>query len=117
MATPKRHRSFAPKKDRELEPLGFDLLDGKYEFDCKPVIQGAVILDFVAAAEEGGSTGAGHTLEFLRSTLLAEKDVELFDKVIRSEDVEDNIEIEELMQIVSWLVEEYTSRPTQASTR
>lgn len=117
MATPKRHRSFAPKQTVELEPLTFDLLDGKHEFECKPVLQGAIILDFVASSEGEATSGAAHLLEFIHKALLTDDDRLKFDAVIRSEDPDDNIEIEELTNIVTWLVEEYTSRPTQASTR
>lgn len=113
----KRHRSFAPKKDAIPDPLTFDLLEGKYEFECKPVLQGALILDFVAASEEGGASGAGHMLTFIHSALKDEEEVSKFEKVVHSEDPADNIDIEELGQIVAWLVEEYTSRPTPASSR
>lgn len=113
----KRHRSFAParaKKDLP-EPLSFDLLDGKHSFECKPVLQGAVILDFVTASEEGGAGGAGHLTDLIEAALKDDDEVTRFNEVIRSSNIEDTIEIEELGNIVAWLVEEYTSRPTQAS--
>lgn len=113
----KRHRSFAPaRSEKDLpEPLTFDLLGGKYNFECKPVLQGAVILDFVAASEDGGAGGAAHMTDLIVEALKDDDEVARFNEVIRSKKVEDTVSIEELGEIVAWLVEEYTSRPTQAS--
>jgi hypothetical protein len=111
-----RHRSFGKRKTVALEPLTFDLLEGKYQFEAKPVQQGAVILDFVAAsADENSAAGAAHLTDFIFQSLKDEDNRERFNEAIRSEDPEDNIDISELGDIVAWLVEEYTSRPTQES--
>lgn len=114
-ASSTRHRSFGARRKNTAKPLTFDLLDGKYEFEAKKAVQGAVILDFVASATGDGADSASHLVDFIFKVLKDDDERARFDAVIRSEDEDDIIEIEDLGDIVSWLVEEYTSRPTQES--
>jgi len=106
-----RHKNFGSPKNESLEPLTFDLYDET--FTAYPEIQGAKLLDFsrlVGSDDQSASTGA--LLDFFETVL--EKDSyermqELWD------DPERIVPIETLSDIISWLVEEYTDRPTPAS--
>jgi hypothetical protein len=115
--TAPRHRSFGKRKTVEAKPVTFGFFDDdNYVFECKPRLQGAVILDFVAAStEDEGAAAAGHMVDLIRKALKDETERTRFDDLIYSDDPELVIEIEELGEVVSYLVEEYTTRPTQGS--
>lgn len=109
--TNSRHRSFATKKSADLEPLGFDIDDES--FTARPAIPGAVILDFIAAGQDGGLAIATQLINFYESAL-EPSEFARFQKKIYDPDV---IVDEELLgEIVAYLVEEYTSRPSAASS-
>lgn len=105
-----RHRSFTPKAKEEREPLSFDLYDET--FNCRPELQGAVVLEFLSAADSDGGEAAKQILGFYKHALEPESH-ERFIALI--EDPERIVDLETLTEIVAWLIEEYTSRPTQAS--
>lgn len=111
MAT--RHKDFGKaKSSEEYEPLSFTL-EGQ-EFFCKPAMNGMTLLKFVreADSDDGGRSAAAM--------------IDLFDKVLKKDDavrfkelVDDPdvlIEMETLGEIVAWVVEQYTSRPTKESS-
>lgn len=113
MAENKRHRSFSTKpKDGEkpIEPPTFDLND--QTFTGRPRLPGAVILGFISSADEEGGAVAKQLLGFFDSALEPES-LERFTKVIN--DPDEVVELETLSEIVGWLIEQYTSRPTAAS--
>lgn len=109
----KRHRSFGVKKREELpedEIITFDI-DGE-DFTARPDIPGAVILDFVAAADAGPGKAAAKIMEFFERALDQENH-KRFEAKVNDPDV--IVEMETLSDIVAYLIEEYTSRPTGAS--
>jgi hypothetical protein len=109
----KRHRSFAVKTRKDFakdNDLTFDL--GDETFNCVPELPGAVVLDFVAAADEGGGKSAGRILTFFDHAIVKD-DQERFHTLIV--DPERVVEMETLTDILAWLIEEYTARPTTAS--
>lgn len=109
--TPKpRHRSFHSKRDENLAPLTFDLEE--QNFEARPAIPGAVLLELVAHASDEGAESAGAIVGFFEKALVAES-YERFNVLVNDPDV--IISIETLVEILSWLIEEYTSRPTSAS--
>lgn len=112
-STPKRHRSFTPKKKNET-PLTFDLFDEVFE--AYPAVQGTVVLEFVASIadtdEDNGAGAAAAILGFFEKTLKPES-LKRFTAL--THDPERVIDAEELSEIVGWLMEEYTDRPTTAS--
>lgn len=110
MAT-RKIKSFTSKKTEKAEAIQFEL-EGE-SFEAYGQVPGAVLLDFIGATD-GDSTGKSATsiLKYLESSLDAEN-FKRFDKIIR--DPEKLIEIEVLAEIVSYLIEERTSRPTEAS--
>lgn len=92
----------------DYEPLNFEV--GGQVFECKPAIQGSVLLEFVRDADsDSGGDSARALYNFLESSMTPEEYKKLQD-VLR--DPEIIISIELIGEIVSWLVEEYSARPT-----
>jgi hypothetical protein len=112
----KRHKSFEVVNLDEAEPLTFDL--GGEEFNCYPEVQGKTILDVMRVASEGdedtrGALMAVSVLDFFRKVMPPEE-YERFDKLM--EDPKRIVKMDVLSEIMSWLIEEYTDRPTQPSS-
>lgn len=93
-------------KITDFEPLEFELNDEK--FHCNAAIQGSVLLEFAKSADSDAGVAVA-LYEFLRSAMSEEEYVRL-DTILKSPDV--IIDVELIGEIVSWLVEEYSSRPT-----
>lgn len=117
-----RTRSFSTKKNKN-EPVIINIDDETYT--AKSAVPGAVILDFINAGTEGVAI-AGQMIPFLEKAfpkteferlnkrLYATPDDELED----GEEPVDSIVDEELIgEIVSALIEEYTSRPSRESAQ
>ncbi len=115
-ARKKRHKSFKVKNIEESEPLTFDL--GGEEFSCYPEVQGKTILDIMRAASEGDEDTRGvmmavSVLTFFEKVMPPEE-YERFGKLM--EDPKRIVPMETLSEIMSWLMEEYTDRPTEPSS-
>jgi hypothetical protein len=112
----KRHKSFDVINIDESEPLTFDL--GGEEFMCYPEVQGKTILDIMRIAADGD--------EDTRGVLMAVSVLDFFEKVMPPEEherfaklMEDPkriVPMDTLSEIMSWLIEEYTDRPTKPSS-
>jgi hypothetical protein len=111
--TKRQFKVFDTRKATPLEESEIGFVLGETEYVCKPDIQGAVILDFIAAAENGGGGAAAKLLPFF-DKVLSPDDLDKFHTQIDSPD--EIIEIETLSDIVGHLIEQYTERPTQASS-
>jgi hypothetical protein len=97
----------------DYEPLGFSL-NGE-EFQCRPALPGAMLLDFVRKADaESGGAAAEAIIQFMEEAL-EEPDQERFTAMIRDPDI--IVEVETLGEIAGWIVEQYTSRPTKPRSR
>lgn len=95
----------------ETEPIEFEL--GGETFTAYGETPGAVLLDF--AARSGGDSiqdTATAILGYLKSSMDSEN-WERFDKLIR--DPAKNVPTSVLSDVVSFLIEERTSRPSKAS--
>jgi hypothetical protein len=91
------------------EPIPFEL-EGE-TFEAYGQVPGAVLLDFIAASTQEDSSGtAGAILGYLKSSMDRET-FRRFDKLTR--DPEKAIELQVLADIVAYLIEERTSRPTE----
>jgi hypothetical protein len=115
-ARKKRHKSFKVKNIEESEPLTFDL--GGEEFSCYPEVQGKTILDIMRVASEGDEDTRGvmmavSVLTFFEKVMPPEE-YERFGKLM--EDPKRIVPMETLSEIMSWLMEEYTDRPTEPSS-
>ena len=91
-------------------PLSFKLYD--QEFECYPAIQGKVLLDLVAGTDgdDSGLAAAKSITQFF-DVVLKPESREPFKTLL--EDPEKIVTVDTLADIVAWLVEEYSSRPTQ----
>jgi hypothetical protein len=93
-------------KITDFDEVFFEL--NEQRFDCHRAIQGAVLLEFARYADEEGG-GAKALYDFLKGSM-SESEYERLQAVLRDPEV--IIDIEVIGEIVSWLVEVYSSRPT-----
>lgn len=103
-------KSFTSTTEKTVvEPIPFEL-EGE-TFEAYGEVPGAVLLDFIAASTQEDSSGtAGAILGYLKSSMKKEE-FKRFDKLTR--DPEKVIQLQVLADIVAYLIEERTSRPTQ----
>lgn len=110
MAARNNTKSFSSKKTK-AEPIKFTLED--QEFEVYGNVPGSVLLEFM---EYAGSESAAETAKGIRYYLEHSMDkatYKRFKTLIDDPDI--LIDIETLSEIVSYLIEERTSRPTEAS--
>lgn len=107
-----RRKSFKGGKSiTEFEPIEFELND--QTFVCKPALQGAVLLEFVSNADsESGGAQAGALYKFFQDCM-EPAEYERFQAYLNQPNL--IIEMTTIGEIASWLIEEYTARPTQPS--
>lgn len=109
----KRHRDFGSTKSlQEYEPLSFTL-EGE-EYYCRPALAGATLLKFVKEADSGDGGRSADALLGLFEKILYPDDFDRFQKLW--DDPDRIVDITTLGEIASWVVGEYTNRPTQASS-
>ena len=102
----------SPLSEDAKQSLSFKLYDE--EFSCRPAIQGKVLLQF--ASSSGSDNAADSTeaiLGFFKIALLPESH-ERFERLI--EDPDKIVSVETLGEIISWILETYSNRPTQVSS-
>ena len=93
------------------EPLSFKLWGE--EFKCSPVIQGKVLLEIVADSGSEDVTKSTQVMEKFFSAVLDAESKKRFDALLS--DPEKITTIETLGEIVAWLMEAYSNRPTERS--
>lgn len=103
----KRFRDFG-SGSKITEPLSFKLYDE--EFHCKPALQGKVLLDMVSTANSTDTAVAADLIETFFANALVPESLERFKKLL--EDPEKIVTVDILGEITSWLVEQYSGRPT-----
>lgn len=111
--TKPRHKSFDTVDIEDAEPLSFDL--GGETFDCYPEVQGSVILELMrtsATADEDsrGVLMAVSVLDFFELVMDEENHTRL-KKLFK--DPKRIVPMTTMSEIMSWLIEQYTDRPTQ----
>lgn len=113
-----RHKTFDVPDADDSEPLSFDLKykSGEVEtFNCYPEIPGKLLIDLMkpaAAADEdrAGVMMAVSVLEFFPQVMDEDEWARLESALNDRKRV---VSMEQLSNIMSWLVEEYSERPTQ----
>ena len=105
-----RHMDFGSPVLSSDEPLTFSIYG--QTFRCTPMLQGRALVDFIAAGSDRDNPGssAEAILNLFDRALMAE-DRERFTELSLSDDY--IIPLEKLTEIMDWLVEQYTGRPTQ----
>jgi len=112
MATNTRHKDFgAPKTMADFEPVTFTLAG--QEFSCHPAVQGAVLLKFIADADSNEGGRAAQAMRWFFTQVMTEEEVARFYQLIDGEEFV--IDMQDLAEITSWLVETYSTRPTVPS--
>ena len=97
----------------DFPPITF-ALNGE-EFTCRSAMPGTMLLDFIRRADsDSGGMAAEAVVDFLK-TSLEEIDADRFQVMIN--DPETIVQVETLGEIVGWLVEQYTARPTKVRSR
>jgi hypothetical protein len=83
------------------------------DFECYPALQGKMLLDLVANSDENDGAAIAKTIDSFFKAVLVEESYARFDILLR--DPTRIVSVETLGEITSWLVEEYSSRPTAGS--
>lgn len=121
-STNNRHRSFGShNKKATKKPVTFDLLgyneetDKEYTatFTARPSVPGMTVLSFAAAGAGENSSGSIAAVYGFFEKALEEEEYDRFVKFV--EDPAYDVDLDTLVEIIGFLVEEYASRPTQAS--
>lgn len=112
MAARKIKSFIAETAKAPAEPIIFELVEGE-TFEAYGDVSGATTLEFIAAtsSENSGDQARG-LLAYLKASM-DEENFKRFDAIIKSPD--HKISIETLSNIVAFLIEERSSRPTEAS--
>lgn len=104
-----RFKDFGSGSDRPSDPISFKI-HGE-EFFCREAMQGKVLLDLVSQSSNVEDPGAGaRVITDFFSTVLIPESYERFNAL--ATDPDRIIEVETLGEIVGWLVEQYSDRPT-----
>lgn len=101
------HKDFdAAAREAVGESLTFTL--GGEQFTTTPELPAVPMLRLAAVADKEGAEGATAFYQFLQA-MLVEEDVARFEAMAMRE----RIGMERLGEVVAWLIEEMTGRPTQ----
>lgn len=106
-----RFKDFGSGEANNSEPLSFKI--HAEEFHCYPNIQGKTLLNMVSQSMETDSAMAVEVINTFFDKTLKPESKERFDVLVN--DPERIVTVETLGEIVTWLVEQYSSRPTQGS--
>lgn len=107
-----KFKDFGSRNNENLEPISFKLYDE--EFECVPQIQGKVLLDMVASSKSDDPAESAATINQFFSTVLKDESLERFNALLT--DKYKVVSVEDLGEIVGWLTEQYTNRPTEGSS-
>lgn len=107
-----RFKDFGNPFDSEnAEPMTFKLYDE--EFTCHPQMQGKSLLEFASlSGSDDASLAAQAITKFFEKVLVTES-FERFDSL--TSDPNRIVSVQALAEIVSWIMEQYSDRPTQGS--
>lgn len=105
-----RFKDFGSGGDINKTPLSFKL-HGE-EFHCRPVVQGKALLNIVAGtADDKDGLGVAKVINDFFKLCLIDESYTRFEALLSNPDK--IVTVETLGEITAWLVEEYSSRPTQ----
>lgn len=106
-----RHRSFTTKGKASKEPVTFDLNDER--FTCHAQVPGSVLLEHVRRLSDG-ETAAAELLTIWQD-VFDDAEHARFRAYIDSPDNE--VDVQDLGAILSFVLEEFSGRPTPAPSR
>lgn len=93
----------------DFDPISFTLCG--QEFNCRRAIQGSELLQLIADSTANDGRNAAVTAYRFFETALLPEDYTRFMTLIN--DDTNIITVNKLSEITSWLIEEYTARPTE----
>lgn len=104
-----KFKDFGSFNDKPKEAVTFKLYDE--EFSCRPALQGKMLLELISRSTDPNDPGAAAKVvtDFFGFVLLEESKVR-FEALTTDDDK--IVDVEVLGEIVAWLVEQYTDRPT-----
>lgn len=123
MAVNKRHRTFGShNKKATKSPVTFDVLgvddDGKEfteTFTARAKIPGMAVLEFAALGTSSEGNQSVAAVYHFYSVALPEEEYKRFHTFVN--DPNYDVELDTLVEIIGFLVEEYASRPTEAPSQ
>lgn len=101
-----------PFNSSEAEGLSFKLYGE--DFTCYPSMQGKTLLNFAANSDSDSAADSTNAILSFFSSALDKESNERFQKLI--EDPDKIVSVETLGEIIGWILEQYSSRPTQVSS-
>lgn len=104
-----RFKDFGTGGEVNSTPLSFKL-HGE-EFHCHKNLQGKALLDMATSAGKADTVDVSSAVTGFFSKALVEESYQRFLKLL--DDPEKIVTLESLGEITSWLIEEYSGRPTQ----
>lgn len=104
-----RFKDFGSNNLEDVEPLSFKL-HGE-DFHCIKQVQGKVLMEIVSMAQESDTTVSVELIEKFFGSVLVDESYERFEALLHDKDR--IVTVETLGEITGWLIEQYTSRPTQ----
>lgn len=104
-----RFKDFGSGGEVNKAPLSFKIHNE--EFHCRPSIQGKTLLDIVANSGDTSGVGVANTINQFFEVCLVPESFVRFNALLENPDK--IVTVETLGEITAWLVEEYSSRPTQ----
>ena len=107
-----RFKDFGSKSvDENIEPISFKLWDT--EFHCISQIQGKVLLDMFSDSSSEDPSKSSKVISQFFDSVLVEDSKKAFNELLVSP--EKIVSVDMLAEIVAWLVEQYSDRPTERS--
>lgn len=118
----KRHRSFGShNKKATKEPVSFDVLGVDEEgneftetFTARATVPGMSIIDFAAGGAGEGKNSVAAVQSFYKKALPEEEYARFIEF---TDNPKFDVELDTLVEIIGFLVEEYASRPTKAPSQ
>lgn len=112
-----RHKNFGSPVTvtNSDEPITFQVY-GRV-FRCVPALQGRTMLYFMSMSSSDDGAESARAIEEFFKTVIYPADQEAWDKLSTSNDLEAStiIDMKALSEIMEWLVEQYSERPTKPS--
>jgi hypothetical protein len=105
-----RHKDFGSTgvfRPEELEEISFTLVG--QDFKCVPILPGGTLIRIIASTEDS-ETGVG-AITSIFNEALDPADIDRFNEVI--EGTEYVVSVDVLVEILQWLIEQYSQRPTK----
>lgn len=100
-----------PFNMEDAEPISFKLYGETFE--CFPEMQGKTLLEFIQLTQSDDTTDAALAMELFFQKVLKPESAARFESLAK--DPERIVSVQTLAEIVGWIMEEYSNRPTQGS--